>query len=157
MQTRKEIDRGDIKLAIDILADIDDPAAEHILGVLVDCGNEIARLRAENEVLKERERTNDTLLTEQGDKLAALNDELSELRAGNKALRLNLEASTIRLNESLYLQSRLKAENEALRKDAERYRILREQREWVVHKWSDDTEYSHEFLDVVIDAAMKGR
>jgi hypothetical protein len=51
MQTRKEIDRGDIKLAIDILADIDDPATEHILGVLYDCGNEIAKLRAENEKL----------------------------------------------------------------------------------------------------------
>jgi hypothetical protein len=51
MQTRKEIDRGDIKLAIDMLADIDDPATEHILGVLMDCGNEIAKLRAENEQL----------------------------------------------------------------------------------------------------------
>ena len=81
MQTRKEIDRGDIKLAIDMLSDIDDPATEHILGVFVDCGNEIAKLRAENEALKERERTNDTLLIEQGDKLAALNDELTELRA----------------------------------------------------------------------------
>jgi hypothetical protein len=81
MQTRKEIDRGAIKLAIDMLADIDDPAVEHILGVLIDCGNEIARLRVENDVLKERERTNDTLLTEQGDKLDALNDELTELRA----------------------------------------------------------------------------
>ena len=53
MQTRKEIDRRDIKLAIDMLADIDDPATEHILGVLEDCGNEIAKLRAENEHLRE--------------------------------------------------------------------------------------------------------
>jgi hypothetical protein len=52
MQARKEIDRGDIKLAIDMLVDIDDPATEHILVVLMDCGNEIAKLRVENEHLR---------------------------------------------------------------------------------------------------------
>ena len=43
--------------------------------------NQVEELSSENEALKEREHTNDILLVEQGDKLAALNDELTELRA----------------------------------------------------------------------------
>ena len=44
------MERADIKLAIDMVNHLDcddDVSLQHVMGVLEDCGNEIAKLRAE--------------------------------------------------------------------------------------------------------------
>ncbi len=57
---------------------------------------------------------------------------------------------------------RLRAENEALRKDAERYRWLRDDapEEWDVTRWLDnETQEIHvqDYLDEAIDTAMEAK
>lgn len=50
------MERADIKLAIDMLAGMDEEAriAAHCIGTLEDCGNEIAQLRAELAAAQQR-------------------------------------------------------------------------------------------------------
>ena len=120
MQTRKEIDRRDIKLAIDMLADIDDPATEHILGVLVDCGNEIAKLRAELDLCKPHPNCDmGCMLSYQQEANYAekLEKELAALR--NEIERLQAVAQ-----HEMDVAEAFKAEADALRKDAELWRDL---------------------------------
>jgi DNA repair exonuclease SbcCD ATPase subunit len=46
------IERADIKLALDILNQWEEPEADHVYSTLEDCGNEIEKLRAELEAAK---------------------------------------------------------------------------------------------------------
>jgi uncharacterized small protein (DUF1192 family) len=84
------VNRGDIKLAIDMIDSIDcppfvDPVLEHVVSTLEDCGNEIASLKAEITRLKaENER-----LSNLCDKW---NFECDEYREDNKRLADEIEA-----------------------------------------------------------------
>jgi len=104
----------------------------------LDMEKELAELRAENERMENLLALDVHTCGPNCQRDGCVN---RRLREENEALRRNLEASTVRLNESLYQQSRLQAEanerpsaadygelNEqfqALRMDAERYRSIK--------------------------------
>lgn len=48
------MERADIKMAIDIVDQFDEPQADHVACVLIGCGNEITRLRQQVATLTEQ-------------------------------------------------------------------------------------------------------
>lgn len=48
------MERADIKMAIDIVDQFDEPQADHVAYVLIGCGNEITRLRQQVATLTEQ-------------------------------------------------------------------------------------------------------
>ncbi len=62
----------------------------------------------------------------------------------------------IKVGALLYTAAPRDEQVETLRRDAERYRILRESIDWVVAKKTCGTEFSDEYLDNALDAARKG-
>lgn len=87
--------------------------------------------------------------------------ELRRLHAENEAFKAESAEQCRIIGSSAETELRLRAENEALRKDAERYRAIRDDKAdpygvciWENDEWAQDMR-KPAFVDAAIDAAMK--
>ena len=169
------MERADIKLAIDMLAGMNEEAriAAHCIGTLEDCGNEIAQLRAdlaaaqaENQHLRMALADTEALELGTAERLAAAQQRISEVALEALSAQSQAMEHWDRVGE---LKKELAAAQQRiaeLEKDAARYRFIRQHETWEAPrgclpkwhggnvKWIGGT-YSFDEIDAIIDAALE--
>ena len=74
------MERADIKMAIDICDQWEEPQADHVSSVLMDCGNEISKLREKLRVAEDAFEQAKIELIETGTCAETLDEALAKIR-----------------------------------------------------------------------------